>query len=246
MREVKAADVDGFFAPERPGPLIQPHIRTSSVGRCRADRWPDPRTVLAELPGGNVALRGEPAQIDGLAGLIEAPPEWLPALRAVDPRTAVWPRVVAVLPDDADVPAPRHPVRRLAAGDAAALERLDPSIAWIGETWGGPAGLAASGYAVAAFDDDDDDRPVSVACAFFVGRRHEDIGVVTARDFRGRGLSTACAAAVVADIRARGHRPTWTTSPDNAASRAVAARLGFVHESDDVLYAVRTAIPQVD
>ncbi|WP_448623657.1 GNAT family N-acetyltransferase [Geodermatophilus sp. URMC 64] len=243
MREVDAADVAGFFAPERPGPLIAQHIVTSGVGRCRADRWPRPRTVLAELPGGNVALRGEPAVIDGLAALVEAPPEWLPALRAVDPGTTVWPRVVAVLPDGADVPAPRHPVRRLVPGDAAALERLDPSIAWIGETWGGPAGLAASGYGWAAFDGD---RAVSVACSFFVGRRFEDIGVVTARDVRGRGLSTACAAAVVADIRARGHRPTWTTSPDNAASRAVAAHLGFVHERDDVLYAVRTAIPPVD
>jgi GNAT superfamily N-acetyltransferase len=243
MRDVDAADVAGFFAPERPGPLIQPHILTSGVGRCRADRWPDPRTALAELPGGNVAVRGAPAEIEGLAGLVEAPPWWLRALQAIDPGTALWPRVIAVLPDSADVPAPGHPVRRLVAGDAPALARLDPSIAWIGETWGGPEGLATSGYAVAAFDDH---RPVSVACAFFVGRRFEDIGVVTDRAHRGRGLSTACAAAVVADIRRRGHRPTWTTSPDNVASRAVAARLGFVHERDDVLYAVRTPIPPVD
>ena len=49
--------------------------------------------------------------------------------------------------------------------------------------------------------------------------------------------------AVVADIRARGRRPTWTTSPDNTGSRAVAARLGFVHVRDDVLYAVGVPIP---
>ena len=67
--------------------------------------------------------------------------------------------------------------------------------------------------------------------------------MVTEAAHRGRGLSTACAAAVVADIRARGRRPSWTTSPDNAGSRAVAARLGFVPVRDDVLYAVGVPVP---
>lgn len=85
---------------------------------------------------------------------------------------------------------------------------------------------------------------VSVACSFYVGTEHEDIGVVTAPAFRGRGLSTACAAALATEIRARGRQPSWSTSPDNLASRAVAARLGFVHAREDVLYAVHTPIPQ--
>jgi predicted GNAT family acetyltransferase len=84
---------------------------------------------------------------------------------------------------------------------------------------------------------------VSVACVFFLGRRYADIAVVTEPASRGRGFSTACAAAVAGQIRADGRRPTWTTSPDNAASLGVAARLGFVHARDDVLYAVRTPIP---
>jgi GNAT superfamily N-acetyltransferase len=242
MREVAAADVAGFFTPERPGPLIWQHVVSSGVGSCRADRWPAPRTVVAES-GGNVALRGVPRAIDGLAGFVEAPPEWLPTLRAVDPGTAVWPRVVAVLPPEAATPSPGAAVRRLEAADAPALGALHPSITWIGATWGGATGLAASGRAWAAFDGG---RPVSVACAFFVGRLFEDVGVVTEPGHRGRGLSTACAAAVVADTRARGRTPTWTTSPDNRASLAVADHLGFVHERDDVLYAVRTPIPPVD
>jgi GNAT superfamily N-acetyltransferase len=198
---------------------------------------------VAELPGDNVAVRGEPRLVEDLAGLVEAPPEWVPVLRELDPATGIWPRLIFALPAAAGLPPQRADVRRLGPQDAAALHGLAPAIAWIGESWGGPAGLAASGRAWAAFDGD---VPVSVACAFFVGRQHEDIGVATDPAHRGRGLSTACAAAVAADIRARGHRPTWQTSPDNVASRAVAARLGFAHVRDDVLYAVRTPIPTVD
>jgi GNAT superfamily N-acetyltransferase len=238
LQEVPAAAVAALFAPERPGPLIQQHIATSGVGRCRADRRRHPRTAVAELPGGNVACRGEPVAVPGLRGLVEAPPQWRPALESVAP-VAVWDRIIAVLPDGAR-PRPRHAVRRLGPADVAGLEALDPSMSWISETWGGPAGLAAAGTAWGAFDDE---RLVSVAASFFVGTAHEDIGVVTDPGHRGRGLSTACCAALVADIRARGHRPTWTTSPDNAGSRAVAARLGFAHERDDVLYAVGVAIP---
>ena len=80
---------------------------------------------------------------------------------------------------------------------------------------------------------------------FYVGARHADLGVVTDPGFRGRGLSTRCAAAVAADVRARGLVPTWTTSPDNTASLAVAARLGFVRHREDVLYAVRVPIPDL-
>jgi hypothetical protein len=42
------------------------------------------------------------------------------------------------------------------------------------------------------------------------------------------------AAAVLTDIRARGHTPTWTTSPDNIGGLAVAERLGFLPERNDV------------
>ena len=174
LQEVPPGAVATLFAPERPGPLIQQHVAASGVGRCLADRRVDPRTGLAELPGGNVACRGEPVAVPGLRGLVEAPPRWRPALESVAP-VAVWERIIAVLPDEAR-PRPRHAVRRLASTDVAGLAALDPSIAWISETWGGHAGLAASGAAWVAVADG---RPVAVATAFFVGTQHEDIGVVT-------------------------------------------------------------------
>jgi RimJ/RimL family protein N-acetyltransferase len=240
---VGVAALRPWFAPERPGPLVYAHVAATGVGRCQVDRWPEPRVVVAEA-GGNVALRGDPAAISGnalaeLAGFVEAPPSWEPILRQADPRTASWQRVISVLPDGARPPTTTD-VRRLGPTDAAALTRLSAESSWITSTWDGPAGLAAAGVAWAAFAED---RPVSVAVPFFIGEAHEDIGVVTEPGHRGRGLSTACAAAVVADIRRRGRRPTWTTSPDNVGSLRVAARLGFALVRTDVLYAVRTAIP---
>jgi predicted GNAT family acetyltransferase len=88
-----------------------------------------------------------------------------------------------------------------------------------------------------------DGKIASIAVPFYVGDTFEDIGVVTEPDHRRKGLSTACAGALIADIRGRGRVPSWSTSPDNTGSRGLAARLGFVHERDDVLYALRTPIP---
>ncbi|MDN5861645.1 MAG: GNAT family N-acetyltransferase, partial [Pseudonocardia sp.] len=233
-----ATPLRAWFAPERPGPLVFKHMLSAGVGRCLVDRRDDPQVVLAELPG-NIALRGDPPQLtagalDHLAGFVDAPPEWLPVLRAADPATAVWDRVVATLP--AEVPVVKGGARLLGPGDAAALAAFEADGAWIHETWGGPAAMAASGMARGAFDGG---RLVAVATAFFVGDIYEDLGVVTDSAYRGRGLSTDCSAALVADVRARGRIPTWTTSPDNAPSLAVADRLGFQQVRTDVLYALR-------
>lgn len=236
------AELRHWFAPELPSPMIFAHIMGTGNGSVRVDRWPDPRVVLAELGGGNVALRGDPAHLPAceIAGFVDAPAEWLPTLEALAPGVATWDRVVALLPADAAVPPTPPGVRRLGPGDADALAALDPHIAWIHETWGGATGLAEAAVAFGAFDGD---RLVSVASPFYVGTEHEDLGVVTAADHRGRGLSSACAAAVVSDVRARGHVPVWTTSPDNLASLGVARRLGFVQRWRDVLYAVGVPIP---
>jgi RimJ/RimL family protein N-acetyltransferase len=233
-----------WFTPERPGPLVFEHVARTGHGRVRVDRWPDPHVVIAELPG-NLSMRGDPEHLPpdaltGLSGFVDAPPEWLPALRACDPRVAPWDRLIAVLPADVPIPAPDPDVRLLTPDDAPALADLSTESAWIAETWGGVPGMLAAGTARGALVAG---RVAAIAVPFYVGGSYEDIGVVTEPDHRRKGLSTACAGALVADIRARGHVPTWSTSPDNVGSRGVAARLGFVHEREDVLYALRTAIP---
>ncbi len=213
-------------------------------GRCLVDRWPNPRTVLAEVAG-NISLRGDPSHLSDLdepmTGFVEAPESFLAVLRNLDPDLCIWDRVIFQLPGATPrPPQPAATVRRLAAADADALAGLAEDLRWIAATLGGPAELASSELAWGALEEG---RLVSVAVPFYLGEHYEDVGVVTEHTFRRRGLSTACAAAVTADIRARGRRATWTTSPDNTGSLDVAARLGFRPVRKDVLYLLRTPIP---
>ncbi|MFD5144332.1 GNAT family N-acetyltransferase [Streptomyces sp. NPDC058401] len=93
-------------------------------------------------------------------------------------------------------------VRRLTPEDAPALSELHSENAWIHGSWGGPAGLAASGHGWAAFTKD---RVLSVACTYFLGSAYEDIAVVTVPDRRREHLALACIAGLTADVQARGH-----------------------------------------
>ena len=232
-----------WFAPEGPGGgMVAAHVARSGVGTFRADRLDEPQAVLAELPG-NVALRGDPASLppdalDGLAGFVDAPADWLPVLRAADPGVAAWDRVLFELP--ADVAVPRADAVLLGAADVPAIAAFEADGAWIHETWGSAEALAASGMARGVYVDG---RLVSIAATFYLGGTYEELGVVTDSAYRGRGFSRTATAALVADIRGRGHVPGWSTSPDNAGSLAVAGRLGFRQTGTDVLYALRVPIP---
>jgi hypothetical protein len=231
-----------WFVPDRPGPLVGLHVIRTGCGTCLVDRWPRPRALLVETAG-NYSLAGDPealaaADLRGhIAGFVEAPPRFVPLLAKAYPDLLVWDRVVLALHGPLQpAPAPGRPVRRLRPDDAAALDGLGAECHWISKTWGGPAGLAASGMAWGTFSRD---RLVSVACVFFVGDRYEEVGVATEPGFRGNDLSTACASVLCADILRRGRTPSWTTSPDNTASARVAEKLGFTRQRDDRLYVIQ-------
>ena len=215
-------------------------------GSVWVDRRPAPRAIIAEIAG-NYSLSGDPQALhaaelrERIRGFVAAPPAWLPALESAFPNLTRWERVVLELRSDQHLALPEnHLVRRLTVTDAHHLWGLSPAAAWITKTWGGPAGLASSGHAWGAFADG---RLVSVACTFMVGSRHEDLGVATEPGFQGRGLSTACADALCADVRRRGRQATWSTSPHNLASLRVAAKLGFTERRRDCLYVIGVPIP---
>jgi RimJ/RimL family protein N-acetyltransferase len=236
-----------WFLADRPGPQIGLHVIHTGNGACFVDRWPDPQAVLIDTAG-NYLLAGHPDALDPadlehrISGFVEAPDAFAPLLREAFPSLKVWERVVLELRGSPHFSMPSgYVVRRLGLADIHHLWGLGPELAWIGKTWGGPSGLASSGHLWGALAQN---RLISVACTFFVGDKYEDIGVATQPEFRGLGLSAACAGALCEDIRSRGRRPSWTTSPDNTASVRVAEKLGFSVQRKDRLYVIGRAIPE--
>jgi len=256
LDRVRWPELRTHFVPDRPGSLIGLHAIHSGCGECWVDRWPGARVGLV-FTGGNLTCWGdpdalpEPALADVVRSLLS---DWdrvfiemrrgfeVPVRHAL-PGLLIWPREIFVQERELTMPPPAPAgaeVRRLARSDVEAVSALEEGIRWISDTHGGAAELAATTAAWGAFVEG---RLVSIAVPYFVGDRHEDIGVVTAAAFRGRGLSPACAARVIADIRVRGRTPSWSTSRDNAASRRVAEKLGFAKHRDDVLYIAGKPLP---
>jgi RimJ/RimL family protein N-acetyltransferase len=240
------ASLEARFLPDRPGPLVALHAIRTGCGTAFADRWPDPRAILA-CAAGNFSLCGDPAALSPadlqgrVEGFVDAPREFEALLHEAFPGLHVWRRVIHELRTEPPALAVRSAtVRRLGPEDDWRLAGLRTDTAWISKTWGGPAGLAGSRRAFGAFVDG---ALASVAAPFFVGDRYVDVGVATERACRGRGLSPACAAALARDLVAGGLRPSWTTSPDNAPSLRVAAKLGFAPVRTDVLYVIGEPVP---
>lgn len=252
MIEISRAQLDmlaPWFQPETPGPLIGPHVIRTGAGRAWVDRWPDVQTIVVETHY-NFVLLGDAGAIDPhafaktVAGFVAAPQHFAPLLETCDPNMVKWPRIVGLLPGTpTEPPMTNAELRRLEAHDALDLEALSAESFWVSQTWGGGTALARSGYGWGAWVDGE---LASVACTFFLGNEFEDIGVVTEPGYRGNGLSTACTYELCLDIIARGRKPSWSTSTDNAASWRVAQKLGFVHHRHDWLYVVGRNAPQAD
>lgn len=148
----QTAKLTDWFLPERPGPLIGSHVINTGNGLCLVDRWPAPQAVLVEIAG-NYTLLGEPQVLTPtdiqphIKGVVEADPAFAPLLRAAFSDLRMWSRVVLAQPEVRGmVTASDYSVRRLASADTHLLQSLDPGLAWISNTWGGPHGLAGSGF----------------------------------------------------------------------------------------------------
>ena len=242
----QAVTIKNRLLPERPGPLIGAHVLNTGHGACCVDRWPAPRAAMF-IAADNFSFVGDAMAFNAIElqarvqGYVEIPEAFLPLLKLAFPQARPWERVIFERRMPVKISAAEACfVRRLTRDDAYHLWAFSPANFWISKTWGGPLGLAASGFAWGAFVHD---QLASVACTFYLGEKYEDIGVGTEPQFRGRGLSTACAAALCEDIEARGHHPSWSTSPDNSASVRVAEKLGFTLHRRDLLYLVGIPLP---
>lgn len=73
----------------------------------------------------------------------------------------------------------------------------------------------------------DEGRAVSLCCSVRQSELAHEAGVETAEALRGRGYATRAVAAWAGAVRRLGRLPLYSTSWQNAASRALAARLGL-------------------
>jgi RimJ/RimL family protein N-acetyltransferase len=250
MIELSFSELAGlvyWFPPERPGYLVGPHIQNTGFGQAWADRFPNPRALLAEVAG-NYQLYGDAAAItpdeltSRLRGFIDCPQEFEPLLRAACPDLVSWKRIVYRLEDLPTLSTlPGVEIRRLVDEDASILASLSPDSAWVIKTLGGPNKAARSGLAWGAIING---VLASIACPFFIGFHYEDIGVATEVPYRGRGLSTACTYALSNDVLQRGKQVSWNTSPDNRVSIRVAEKVGFRFTRFDRLLVTDVEIPK--
>ncbi|WEB44509.1 GNAT family N-acetyltransferase [Streptomyces yunnanensis] len=221
-----------WFVDGPPGAAaLAEHALITGTGRWWTDRVHAPRAVAVSCAD-HVLFRGDPTALAplSLAGFAahyaQAPDRFLPLLGSSFDLLVPWERMVYLQREP--LPASRPPrgvkVRRLHPQDAEAVRALGAEAAWIHASWGGPAGLAASGHGWAAFQEG---RVVAVACTYFRGTRYEDVACVTLPEHRRQRLALACVTALCRDIAARGHIPSWTCSRDNRPSRLLAWTAGF-------------------
>ena len=129
------------------------HVIQTGHGTCLVDRWPEPKVILIETAG-NYTLLGEVLAITAadlqphIKGFVETSEGFLSLLQTAFSDIQIWPRVIFSQQNPPDLnPADKYSLRCLELSDLQNLNALTPESAWISKTWGGPEGLAASGFA---------------------------------------------------------------------------------------------------
>jgi GNAT acetyltransferase len=115
-------------------------------------------------------------------------------------------------------------VRLLTWDDLGLLATAPPEVQEAALGFGAFEGLLVEGFAAGAVVDG---GLVALACTTALTTLHADLGVVTVASWAGRGLATACASLVVAEIQQSGRLPVWSADEGNFASLRVAQKLGF-------------------
>ena len=84
-----------------------------------------------------------------------------------------------------------------------------------------------------------DGRPVSFCYPVWQTETRWDVSIDTLAPYRGRGLGARAARTLIRHMRGIGRAPVWGALESNAASRALAARLGFLEAGGIAVFAAR-------
>ena len=79
-------------------------------------------------------------------------------------------------------------------------------------------------------------RPVSFCYPVWQTETRWDVSIETLEAYRGRGLGARAARAMIRHMRLSGRAPVWGALESNGASRALAARLGFLEAAGLVVF----------
>ena len=98
----------------------------------------------------------------------------------------------------------------------------------VGWFWGGYYRYEQYGFGAVVLDGE---KPVSVTYSVAVGGGEANLGVMTAPDYRRRGLATLCSQACIEMAHNQGLIATWDCDEANVASGELATQIGFTeHE----------------
>ncbi len=121
---------------------------------------------------------------------------------------------------------PNEAVRQLTLEDIRLLESAPAEVRGCG--FGSSYGLLSDGIVACAIVSGE---IVAIAHTSARTKCYADIGVVTLKEWRGRGFATAAASIVAKRVQEAGQTPVWSTGEDNIASLRIAQKLGFTEVS---------------
>ena len=214
VREHDGAPAPRFFLGRTAGGVVCRCRHDVDAARCRA--------LTAAAADASVDLATEVAS-DGRA---VDPARYLALLAPGAPVTAVEGGPAFYFPSDVPGPPPRDgdegAVVSVTAVNVDVLRPLLP--AWVPDVHRSPplVALVVGG------------RVVAVCGSVRITARAHEAGVDTAAPLRGRGHAPRIVAAWAGAVRALGAEPLYSTSWQNAASRAVARKLGLVLYGTDL------------
>ncbi len=113
-------------------------------------------------------------------------------------------------------------VRRLCLEDLSLLESAPREFR--GHGYGTPHGLLEEGVVACGIISDE---VVSIAHTAGHTKKFADIGVITRKDWRNKGLASAAASIVAEVLQEKGITPVWSAGDDNLPSVRIAQKLGF-------------------
>jgi GNAT superfamily N-acetyltransferase len=86
-----------------------------------------------------------------------------------------------------------------------------------------------------------DGRPVSFCYPVWQTETLWDVSIETLPAYRGQGFGVRAARTLIGHMRARGRAPVWGALEANGASRALAARLGFVETAGIAVFSAASS-----